>query len=236
MKLSAIMPIYNQASYVDEALASIVPQVSRLVIVDDGSTDATAGIIYHWSQRESKIEICSLRNNVGTAKAINYGFRWLESDGPAPQWVTWVSGDNRYASDWAASLEEAGDHDGIGVVYSGYTRKGADLSGEGSYIYQPYSQDKLISTEACFFGPSFAIRYRVWRDTGDHRGAISHDYDHWLRIEETCLRDGWKIVSVDRSLCDYRVHRMRRTVLERKTYDAPRWQVAARARRRAQRR
>ena len=36
------------------------------------------------------------------------------------------------------------------------------------------------------YGPAFLIRKDVWLEAGPHRGRISHDYDHWLRVEEAC--------------------------------------------------
>ena len=47
--LSVIMPVYNGAAYIKEAIESILQQditiTLEIIVVDDGSTDATADII-----------------------------------------------------------------------------------------------------------------------------------------------------------------------------------------------
>ena len=46
--VSVIMPAYNAELYISEAIESVIDQTFRnweLIIIDDGSTDATAEII-----------------------------------------------------------------------------------------------------------------------------------------------------------------------------------------------
>ena len=47
-KVSIVMPAYNQADYLAEAIRSVLRQTYQnweLLIIDDGSTDATAGVV-----------------------------------------------------------------------------------------------------------------------------------------------------------------------------------------------
>jgi hypothetical protein len=127
---------------------------------------------------------------------------------------------------WRISLEAAFKDD-VGVVYSAFNYGLPN----GKKHYTPYEPDKLIHTLNCFFGPSFLIRREVWLEAGEHRGKISHDYDHWLRIEEVCQRLDLKIVSIPDTLCDYRVHNKRVTVTRRHEFDACEWQEEAKRRR-----
>jgi glycosyltransferase involved in cell wall biosynthesis len=204
---SAIMPTYNQAAYIGEAVDSVFPQVDEFILVDDGSTDGTADIV---------AATVTLAANHGTANAINQGFAKTTGD-----WVTWVSSDNTHTPNWRAKLEESFADD-VGVVYSAF-RFGIG----GKVLHTPYDRRRLIGQENCYFGPSFAIRRDVWLK------AISHDYDHWLRVEEACWAMGLRIVSIPDALCDYRVHDERATVVRKHQYDAHVWQAKALERRAA---
>ena len=215
MIVSAIMPTYNQAEFIEEAIASVAYQVDKLVIVDDGSTDGTAEYL-----QEAGLGYISHSENRGSAAAINTGF-----EATTGELVTWVSSDNVHRPDWREKLEAALT-DGVGAVYSAYSY------GMGWHvIHTPYNPAKQIAQEACFFGPSFLIRRTIWEEAGPVRGRISHDLDHWLRIEEVCWARGLEIVSIPDVLCDYRTHDKRASVKLAKLYDAPHWLKVARKRR-----
>jgi len=112
------------------------------------------------------------------------------------------------------------------VIYSAYYH--------GSYdhvFHAPYDPNRLINDQNCFFGPCFLIRTEVWRAVGGHRGKISHDYDHWLRVEEECAKRNLRIVCHPQPVCFYRTHDQRATVTRRREYDADHWQMVGKARR-----
>lgn len=237
MRIGCVMPTFNQIGYIEEAVDSLRGQVDDLIIVDDGSTDGT----YEWlveKMREGWIDrIVRHEKNQGTAAAINTGMAGLSSD---CDWLTWQSSDNVVMPGWRESMEDCladhSDFGDIGVVYSSFWYcKGADLSeGNRRLLYKvPYDREALISTEDCYFGPSFIIRRDVWGEAGAHRGKISHDYDHWLRVEEACWRMGVEIAGVNVPRVLYRAHHERVTITRRDQYDAKRWQAEARKRREA---
>lgn len=212
MRVSAIMPSHNQPAYIDEAVNSVIGQVDELIVVDDASTPPIKPYPHTIHMRNPE--------NQGTAEAINKGF-WATNG----ELLTWVSSDNIYAPDWREKLE-AGFEDDVGVVYSAF-RYGIN----GRILHTPHHPDRLITQEACYYGPSFLMRREVWAAAGPHRGLISHDYDHWLRVEETCWEMGLKVVDIPDTLCTYRVHDERVTVTRRHQYDAKKWQARGRIRR-----
>jgi len=221
MRVSAIMPTYNQDLYLESAIASVVNQVDELVVVDDGSTDRTKEILEKLSGHDN-MKVITREENRGTARTINEGF---DATDPQNQLVTWVSSDNVHTRRWAEGLKREFEDPEVGVAYSTYDWGGRRI------VSEPYSRTKLISTVNCYFGPSFMIRRDVWERTGPHRGKISHDYDHWLRVEEVCWEGNRKIVHVPQPLCIYRVHDQRVTVTRRHEFDAKHWQEEARKRR-----
>lgn len=225
MKVAAIMPTYNQPQFIDEAVRSVVGQVDKLIIVDDGSTQ-NSGL-----DRFLEFPNVTIRRhllNSGTAVAINTGFE--EVDREYYDWVTWVSSDNTYTPDWMQHFRRiVAEWPGrFGALYSDFWY---ELPSRPSRILsEPHHRDKLINQEACYYGPSFIIRKEVWQD---HRGKINHDYDNWLRVEEACWAADLEIRRIPLPLCHYRAHPQRVTITRKHEYDAPHWQTVGHRRRKA---
>lgn len=227
MRVGVVMPTYNQAQWLPGALASVLSQDhAGLAVVDDGSTDSTPEVLYGFSESHGDaFWTLAPEKNEGTAAAINRG---VESMSVHMEALTWVSSDNVMSSTWLPTLTARMDKWGAGAVYGGYYRVTAERV---SYHFEPYDPARLISSPSCYMGPAFLIRADVWKEAGPHRGRISHDYDHWLRVEEVCWKRGLPIVGVDAPLCWYNAHDKRASVVRAHEYDALHWQAEARKRR-----
>ena len=73
--LSIIVPVYNVEDYLDECLTSLTAQdvaAVEIVVVDDGSTDASAKIAARHARRDRRIRVIS-RANGGLSAARNTG-------------------------------------------------------------------------------------------------------------------------------------------------------------------
>ncbi len=79
-ELSVVMPAYNEQEVLPIALEEAVAALEDLcetwemVIVDDGSTDASPRILAEWSQRDPRIRIATHPRNSGYSKALILGF------------------------------------------------------------------------------------------------------------------------------------------------------------------
>ncbi|SDL41412.1 hypothetical protein SAMN04488034_10424 [Salinimicrobium catena] len=74
-KVSVIVPCFNQASFLDDALKSVIQQTYKnweCIIVDDGSTDETKQVGKRWSERDQRFKYFFKRNG-GLSSARNYG-------------------------------------------------------------------------------------------------------------------------------------------------------------------
>ena len=75
LKISIIIPCYNQAQYLDEALQSVLEQSYsnwECIIVNDGSADDTAIVSYNWVSRDSRFKYL-YKENGGLSSARNKG-------------------------------------------------------------------------------------------------------------------------------------------------------------------
>ncbi|MGP8207411.1 MAG: glycosyltransferase family 2 protein [Acidimicrobiales bacterium] len=74
------MPLYNEEDNVDpvvEELLSVldtVPVVAELILVDDGSRDATGERAFAWHHRDHRVKVLQFRRNFGQTAAITAGF------------------------------------------------------------------------------------------------------------------------------------------------------------------
>ncbi|WP_428739666.1 glycosyltransferase family 2 protein [Sulfurimonas sp.] len=73
-QVTIIMTTYNTGQRADVAIASILAQRYQnleLIVVDDASSDDTVEIVKAWSQKDKRVRLISLEQNVGTYVAKN---------------------------------------------------------------------------------------------------------------------------------------------------------------------
>jgi len=71
--VTVVMSIYNASAFLAEALDSIINQTYKkieIILVDDGSTDNTLGILKKYSELDSRIRLIS-RENKGLSYSLN---------------------------------------------------------------------------------------------------------------------------------------------------------------------
>jgi glycosyltransferase involved in cell wall biosynthesis len=72
---TVIIPCFNAASTLARALASCIaqPEAAQIIVVDDGSTDASMQVAAQFAARDSRIQLLALNQNAGAARARNWG-------------------------------------------------------------------------------------------------------------------------------------------------------------------
>jgi hypothetical protein len=84
MRIGIVVPAYNAAPWIGGAVASVIAQTHRdwmLVVVDDGSTDGTAGIVEGFA--DARVRLVRQANS-GVSAARNCGVAELCGADPAP--------------------------------------------------------------------------------------------------------------------------------------------------------
>lgn len=74
--VSIVMPLFNSEAYVSETLFSVQAQTYpnwELIVIDDGSTDASYSIVSKASETDSRIRPLRNTANIGVAKTRNRG-------------------------------------------------------------------------------------------------------------------------------------------------------------------
>jgi Glycosyltransferases involved in cell wall biogenesis len=106
------MPVYNNAPTLRRALTSLLDQSYssfRLLVSDDGSTDATWQICEEYAERDRRVRCVRQPTN------LNYGnFRWVLAQADTPYFM-FAAGDDRWHPDFPARMISALDADPAAV-------------------------------------------------------------------------------------------------------------------------
>ena len=81
MKLSVIIPVYNEVKTINEIIRRVKATglVDEILVVDDGSTDGSRDILANLSDRES-VKVIYHESNQGKGKAVRTGFQNASGD------------------------------------------------------------------------------------------------------------------------------------------------------------
>lgn len=94
-KISLVLPTYNMARYIPESISSVMSQTFQdyeLIIIDDGSTDDTQGIVQQYLQHTRIIYI--KKEHGGPASARNRGLQIARGE-----YIAFLDADDIYARD-----------------------------------------------------------------------------------------------------------------------------------------
>jgi glycosyltransferase involved in cell wall biosynthesis len=92
--VSIIMPSYNSAKYISEAIESVIAQTYtnwELVITDDCSTDNSRDIIKQYAETDSRVKLFCLNENSGAGVARNNSIK--EAKG---RFIAFLDSDDRW--------------------------------------------------------------------------------------------------------------------------------------------
>ncbi len=79
--LSVIVPAYNEVKVINKTLASLLesPDLAEILVIDDGSSDGTAGAVRAAFGADPRVRVFSLANG-GKSRALNFGIEQSTSD------------------------------------------------------------------------------------------------------------------------------------------------------------
>ncbi len=116
--ISAIVTVYNKQDTIAKTLESLLSQSAEfkeIIIVDDGSTDNSGGIVKEFADKYKNIKYI-FQNNQGVAKSLNAGLRMTNTN-----FVAVLDGDVSFDKDWMQKLMPYFENEEI-VAVSGLTK------------------------------------------------------------------------------------------------------------------
>lgn len=198
--VSVIIPNYNHAAYLADAITSVLNQTYRhieIIVVDDGSTDNSQEVAAQFGDQIHYIK----QENQGLSAARNTGIRAARGG-----YIGLLDADDMYEphaiQSIVSSLDLAEDADGI---YCGYRF----VDQNNRVLYQ--EEARHIPTETLFTSllngnflvpESMFVHRRCYQEVGLFDTALTacEDWDMWLRITKQ-----YKIIFTPHILTRHRV-------------------------------
>jgi glycosyltransferase involved in cell wall biosynthesis len=205
--LSIVMPTYNYAHFLPEALDSLVGQTFHdweLIIVDDASTDATEAVCATYAEKWKNIRYMRRSVNGGTGRALNDGFELTRGE-----FETWWAADNvLYPNAWAELVRFMDRNPDVDYAYGNNEIGIMDVTGlleiQRVNLWQEVDQTWVPGklSKGYFLGCVWVWRRGLREAVGAFQEEPCEDYDFVLRAEEL----GFKFAHHDVCLGWFRRH------------------------------
>lgn len=199
-KVSVIIPSYNSAQYIGEAIESVFAQTYRdfeIIVVDDGSIDDTKEVLSPYINRI----VYLFQVNGGVAKARNAGIRNAQGE-----YIAFLDADDVWFSEkLELQMKHLDSYPDAVLVYSDYSafdnngkalRKRKKEKYAGNIFYQ-LIKENFIPTSTVVMKKEYFNKIGSF----DESIEIAEDWDLWLRIARR-----YSICYFDKPLMKYKIH------------------------------
>ena len=202
-RVTIVVPVYNRAGpmladALDSLLSQDYPNLEALAI-DDGSTDATPGVLEEYAQRHPGRFRWAQQANQGQAATLNRGFAMAEGT-----LLGYLSSDDVLLEGAISRLarELAADTDAV-LAYPTY--RVIDESGEELDTMSPpeYSRVESVRLQDTIVGPGALFRAGALKSAGPLRTDLRYLWDSelWLRLSRV-----GRFIRVEEPLACWRRH------------------------------
>lgn len=197
-KVSIIIPCYNQANFLPDAIKSALNQTHKnkeIVVVNDGSQDNVLGVVQYFKQRKSKDDtqiIYLEQENRGLSSARNTGIKFATGE-----WIVCLDSDDKLAPNYIEKTIGLSDIVGTGTVEFGNRSR----IWKAPFHYIEYNH--LLIKNRLNYAAIF--KKQVWQKVGGYDEQMNigfEDYRFWL----DAAKAGFKIRLTNDFLFYYRKH------------------------------
>ncbi len=201
--VSIIVPCFNQASFIGEALDSVLSQSYvdwQCVVIDDGSTDETETIVRSYLSRDDRF-VYLKKANGGVASARNLGIK--NSSG---EFILPLDGDDKLHKDYLrTAMSYFAAHPETDLVYTQVKLFGATrgLNRLPAYDYQRLLFDNMIVSTSVYR----RARYDKTSGYAENMRAGLEDWEFYIRL----LGPEAKVHRIDTPLFFYRIKKQSRS-------------------------
>lgn len=196
-KVSIVIPCYNDAAYVEEAVASALGQTyasKEIIIVDDGSDPATKEVL---SRIKHPLITLITQENKGPSAARNIGVKNARGIYILPFDADDIF-DPSFLEKAVAILDERPDLGVVSCWYDTFVRRGKAID-----IFKPTGgglENFLFRSNA--IGTSL-YRKKCWEDAEGYDESMNSGYEDW-EFWIAVTKKGWSVFIIEEVLFHYR--------------------------------
>lgn len=219
--ITVLMPVYNAAAYLKEAIESILAQTYRnfqLLLIDDASSDNSVDIIL--SFKDNRIRLIHHERNLGIKDTLNEGIELANTELIARMDTDDISHPWRLQKQVDYLLL----HPDCAMVSS--LAKIIDSSRNYLRPYDPYHLDTYYGLyfDCYICHPAVTYRKSCVETVGKYTMQYSEDFDLWWKLSRQ-----FKIYVLPEPLLLYRAHDQNYSrILKREEYDNAEYRIMAR--------
>jgi glycosyltransferase involved in cell wall biosynthesis len=196
--VSIVLPVWNGARYLADALQSIVEQTYRdfeLIIVNDRSTDESPAIAERFVRADARVQLLHNTSQLKLPGSLNRGFSQARG-----KYLTWTSDDNVLHPTFLETLLAELERSGADLVYADFN----SIDEDGNFLNVSPAGEAEDLVLGNSIGASFLYRRRVHDELGGYDVArfCYEDYDFWVRA----YLAGFKFFRSTKIVYDYRRH------------------------------
>jgi len=217
LAVSVVMPVYNGAAYLAEAVESVLRQSFgdfELLAVEGNSADASPSILAEFAARDERVRVIR-QTGRGLVAALNQGVAASRGEFIARMDADDVALPERFAR----QVQFLRDHPAVAAVGTAMQAVGPDRAPlwRMDYPTEPAQVKRMLMTTSCLGHPSVTMRRAAVDAVGGYRPAFrdAEDYDLWLR-----LVDRFELANLPDVLMHYRCHPGQSTLQRLRTHAA----------------
>lgn len=183
MKISVVIPAYNEEKHIENCLDSLMKQERKpdeILVVDNNSTDSTAEIV-----RKYKTVTLIKEKKQGIIPTRNTGFDMAKGD-----IIARCDADTIVPENFVKNiLEDFEKNNSIVAVSMPIMFYDVPVIRRFRFLYYPYMfVPKILLGHYCLVGPGMAVRKKIWNkirpDLCTDEKAVHEDVDVSLHIEK----------------------------------------------------
>jgi glycosyltransferase EpsE len=203
--VSIIMSTYTDASYINDAIESVLQQTFldwEFIIIDDTSTDNTGQIIDEITRKDDRFVVIHNKRNKGQTLNLVLGVELAKGE-----FIARIDGDDIWIdkSKLQKQINFLKDNPEYGLIgcWANIVDKNGYKTSEGRSPCTDNAIRSYMLIENCFFHSSVMIRRSIVEKVGnyDSRVRSSQDYEYWLRIGLV-----YKMHNLDKFMINYRMN------------------------------
>lgn len=189
-EVSMIMPLFNKARYLADALESVMAQTFsdfELIIIDDGSTDRSLTVAKEYAEKDKRFRVYSIENQ-GVSHARNMGMACAEG-----KYITFMDADDTVHPSFIDHMYTCLLKNQADIVISGILKhRDGVVRGEMAYSRTGlFSMDEIMTDFASeqkrcgIFGSCVAKMFPKELAEGvrfDEKLDLAEDFDFYLRL------------------------------------------------------